>query len=132
MYILIRVISYFLIVTEFLKGRKTITEIKYPINEKEYLEVNFNNCQLKIYCHKKQFRRSYDYWLIPNGHHSVYSVFSVITDSAPDELKKACQLKLDIPALLPEVVEDEYQRLTVMHAYLDILIEELDRNKFKK
>ncbi len=60
----------------------------------------------------------------------AYRVFSVVSDDAPEPLKKACELDIDIPALLPPSVDDHGHRQAAVNAYLDILIERLGQEVF--
>lgn len=62
----------------------------------------------------------------------AYRVFSVVSQDAPDSLKKACELDIDIPALLPHAVSDHGHRQAAVNAYLDILIERLGQEVFRE
>lgn len=84
---------------------------------------------IEIFCQRKRYRRYYDNWFVPNNDHIAYRVFSVVSSDAPDILKQACELDLDIPALLPSFVPDEGQREEVVKAYLDLLIQRLGEHR---
>lgn len=122
----------FLLFWESLKGKKTVREIKHPKNALGHL-VGYSvaGYTLEIYCQRKHYRRSYDKWFIPNKDHMAYRVFSVVSADAPDSLKKACELDVDIPALLPPAIDDHAHRQAVVNAYLDLLIERLGHEVFR-
>ncbi len=120
------VMGFLVMFVENLKGTKTVTEIRSPKNALGNLTgYAIAGYQINIYCQRKHYRRSYDKWFIPDQHHITYRVFSVVTNDAPDGLKMACELDVDLPSMLPEYVNDEQQRSAVVQAYLDILVSRL-------
>jgi hypothetical protein len=113
-----------------LKGQKVVSELTYHDNTDKYLEVTFTDeSKLKIYCQKKQYRRRYDKWFIPDYSKSIYHLYSVISDNANVDIKNACDFSIDLPSLLPEFVDIKYQETSCTHAYLDIAIARLERIK---
>lgn len=135
MYNFIRLIGYIFVFLEWLKGNKTVIVNSFPNDNDHYLEATFNGFSLQIFCSKQQYRRKYDRWYIPNQDRSNYHVYCKIVEEengevkAPDDLKLACELKTNIPSMLPEFVELKYHRIAITHAYLDILIHRLERIK---
>lgn len=118
---------------ERLKGTKTVREVKHPDNALGHLTgYSVAGYSLDVYCQRKHYRRSYDKWFVPNQDHMAYRVFSVVSQDAPDSLKKACELDIDIPALLPHAVSDHGHRQAAVNAYLDILIERLGQEVFRE
>lgn len=121
-----KLIGWWWLLLESFKGTKTVQEIQHPRNALGHLTgYSVSGYRLEIYCQKKHYRRHYDKWFIPNEDHVAYRVFSVVSQDAPLGLKKACELDVDIPALLPPAAPDAVQRRAVIDAYLDILIERL-------
>lgn len=119
-------LSAFIILVEQLKGNKVFQEIKHPRNCLGQLAgYSIAGYRIEIFCQRKHYRRVYEAWFIPNTNHIAYRVFSVVTADAPERLKEACKLDIDIPALLPEIVGDHMLRQAAVDAYLDILIEKL-------
>ena len=60
-----------------------------------------------------------------NESYATFRVFSVVSHDAPASLKTACELEVDIPAMVPSFVSNELQKETAIQAYLDILIEKI-------
>jgi len=120
---------------EKLKGSKTVTVVYFPHNTNDYLDVQFNGLSLRIFCNKKLYRRSYDKWYVLSDHRSVYNLRSVVGGVLPEHdpnfdtngLRLACELEVDIPALLPSFVEFKYHQIVMTHAYLDIVTGRLMR-----
>jgi hypothetical protein len=112
---------------EKLKGKKTLHEVKLPKNALGHL-VGFavSGYEVRIYCQKKQYKRKYDNWFVRDKSMVVYRVFSVVTNDAPDRLKEACELDVDIPCQLSPFVDDEGQKDAAILAYLDLLASRLD------
>ena len=123
---LIRMLGGLIHVLEQWKGHSTVKEVKHPSNAMGKL-VGFalNGYQLEIFCQRRHYRRAYDKWFIPNQDKIAFHVYSMVTSDAPDILQRACEFKLDIPALLPSWVGDEAQREAAVNAYLDILAEKI-------
>lgn len=123
---IIRCLGAVILFLEQLKGQRVIKEIHHPHNAMGYLAgYSISGYSIQIFCQRKHYRRYYDNWFIPNQDHIAYHVYSVVSSDAPDVLKQACELDLDIPALLPSAVSDEGQREEAVKAYLDLLIERL-------
>jgi hypothetical protein len=128
----VKYLSGILLLWESLKGTKTVREVKHPSNTLgQLVGYSVAGYKLEIYCQRKHYRRSYDKWFIPNKDHMAYRVFSVVSQDAPDSLKKACELDIDIPALLPLAIDDHGHRQAAVNAYLDILIARLGEEVFR-
>lgn len=112
---------------EGLKGEKTVYEVKLPKNALGHL-VGFavSGYEVRIYCQKKQYERKYKNWFVPDKRMVLYRVFSVVTNDAPERLKEACELDIDIPCQLSSFVDDEGQKDAAILAYLDILAHRLE------
>lgn len=122
-----RMLSVVFLFLEKLKGKKTLHEVKLPKNALGHL-VGFavSGYEVRIYCQKKQYKRKYDNWFVRDKSMVVYRVFSVVTNDAPDRLKEACELDVDIPCQLSPFVDDEGQKDAAILAYLDLLASRLD------
>jgi hypothetical protein len=122
-----RMLSKLVVWFEKLKGHTTVHEVKLPKNALGHL-VGFaiTGYEVRIYCQKKQYKRKYENWFIPDKNMVVYRVFSVVTNDAPERLKEACELDVDIPCQLSTVVDDDGQRDAAILAYLDLLAAKLD------
>jgi len=119
-------INRFLLFVERLKGNTTVIEIKTPKNLVGHLTgYSVHGYEIQIFCQKRHYRRSYDSWYIPNVNHIAYRVFSIVTNDAPDRLKKACELDIVIPELMAETIDERRQRQAAIDAYLDILAQSL-------
>lgn len=127
MQLLKRMLSVAFLFLEKLKGKKTLHEVKLPKNALGHL-VGFavSGYEVRIYCQKKQYKRKYDNWFVPDKNMVVYRVFSVVTNDAPERLKEACELDVDIPCQLSPFVDDEGQKDAAILAYLDLLATRLD------
>ena len=111
---------------EKLKGKKTVYEVKLPKHALGHL-VGFavSGYKVSIYCQKKQYKRKYDSWLVPDKSTVVYRVFSAVSNDAPEMLREACELDIDIPCQLSSLVDDEGQKDAAILAYLDLLVNKL-------
>ena len=128
MYLFLRILGYFFLFVEKLKGRRVVREIVFHTDDSQYLEVVLTDGSvLKIYCAVRLYRREYDHWLVPHDHKTVYQLSSTISETASAELKQASDFKVDIPSLLPESMPCKYKRTAVLHAYLDIMLHRLER-----
>ena len=125
MFLLNKLLEYCFIIISVLKGNRTFTLVHHPFNEDDYLSVDFQECILKVYCIKKQYKSNYNKWYIPVDTYSIYTVYSDISPLATESLKKACELKIDIPAILPEFINSKAHKIAVTHAYLDLIIDRL-------
>lgn len=111
---------------EKLKGKKTVYEIKLPKNALgQLVGYAVDGYEIRIYCQKKQYKRQYNSRLIPDKDTVVYRVFSVVSSDAPDLLREACELDVDIPCQLSALVDDEGQKDAAIQAYLDLLAAKL-------
>lgn len=121
-----RLLCWFLLLIRRFKGHYFVEEIKHPKNTLgSLIGYSVSGYTIEIFCQKRHYRRHYDSWFVPNEDHVAYHVFSTASSGAPEILKQACQLDLDIPALLPSFVPDEGQREEVVRTYLDLLIQRL-------
>ena len=108
------------------KGRKTVYEVKLPKIAKGRLTAfAVDDYEIRIYCQKKQYKRRYDSWLVPDKNMAVYRVFSVVSSDAPLRIQDACELDVDIPGQLSPLIEDEMQEKAAIQAYLDLLVSRL-------
>lgn len=136
MRVFFKLISLIFIILERLKGHKTVIVVHPPTTGNEYFEVKFFDLELRIFCRKKQYRRKYDKWYVLGDKRSVYQAYSMVVGEYKhpnginlDDLRMACALDVDIPALLPEFVEFKYHRVVIIHAYIDIITERFARIK---
>jgi len=81
--------------------------------------------QVVIYCQKKQVVQRFRKWYIPDCHMNKYRVFSVPSETAPVELKEACELDVCIDQLFPNTPNDFVQKEVVIGAYLERLLNSL-------
>lgn len=120
-------LNAFFLYLEKLKGRKTVYEVKLPKHALGHLAgFAVAGFEVRIYCQKKQYKRSYDNRFIPDKYMAVYSVFSVVSNDAPERLRQACELVADIPCQLSSFVSDEGQKDAAIQAYLDLLVHKLN------
>lgn len=111
-----------LLLFERWRGPKTVYEIKRPDNSLGCLKgFTVRGYELAIYCQRKEYHVKYDRWYIPNRVRVTYNVFSVVTNDAPVALRKACELDVDLPALIHNWHFDNEVRRSQVHAYLDLL-----------
>lgn len=114
--------SLFLLL-ERIKGTKTVLEIKSPQNALGHLAAyDVSGFEINIYCQLKHYHRAYDKWYAPNKSIWVYHIFSVVSNDAPDVIRQACELDIDLPSQFPAFVDKEYQKDEAIRAYLDLLI----------
>jgi len=129
MRIFILILGWIFYIGELFKGRKIVTVVVDPPGTDKPLSVRFGESKLVIHCDKKQYRRSYDKWFIPTDKHTVYSLYCEVSEDADPSLKLACSVKVDLPALLPKCVIDDYQKVAATHAFIDIITGRLQRIK---
>ena len=121
-----RFLNLFGMIFEKIKGTTTVMEVSTPKNLIAHLTgYSIYGYEIQIFCQKRHYRRNYDKWYVPNANHVAYRVFSMVTNDAPDTLKKACELDIVIPQLLSETIDEKRQRQAAIDAYLDILAQTL-------
>ena len=126
MQLLRSILGSIFIFLERLKGNKVVCDVSIPNNVVGLLTgYSMYGYEIQIFCKKRHYRRKYDKWFIPNDDHAAYEVFSIVSNDAPDSLKKACKMELVIPRLLAEPVSEARQRQAAVDAYLDILAQTL-------
>lgn len=115
--------SVVLALWEKVRGTKTVHEIKGPENALGSLKgYTVRGYELTIFIQRKEYVVKYDRWYIPNTKHHTYRVMSLVTNDAPEALKKACELDVDLPGFIhPFNFKDEIRR-SVVRAYIDMLI----------
>ncbi len=104
------------------RGPKTVYEVKLPSHALGSLKgFAVRGYEIIIYCQRKEYHVKYVKWYVPDTVHVTYQVFSVVTNDAPKALKKACELDVDLPALVHNWnFNNEIRRAQVL-AYLDLL-----------
>lgn len=121
----------FLLFWESLKGNTTVQRIEHPDNVLGSLEgYAIAGYSVQIFCQRKHYRRSYDKSYISDQDVMTYHVYCKVTDDAPEILKKVCELSVDIPSLLPAMVEEAGHRQAAINAYLDMLLVTLNNEVF--
>lgn len=129
MKIFIKLLGWFFYIGELFKGNKIVTIVIEPPEANEPIVVQFGDATLTFYCSERQYRRKYDKWFIPTDNHISYTVYCVPSDNASEALKLICATKLDLPALLPKSVDIKFQKVAIIHAYIDIIMNKLIRIK---
>jgi hypothetical protein len=126
MNIIKKLLGSLFLITERIKGTKTVLEIKSPKNSLGYLlAYAVSGYEISIYCQVKRYHRIYDKWFAPNRYIVVYRVFSVVSNDAPENIRTACELDIDIPEQLHNAVSEQHQKDEAIRAYLDLLINRL-------
>lgn len=121
-----RVLSLLVILLERVKGEQVFVQTRGdPTAVSHLIGQALVDYEIHIYCRRKQYRRIYRRWTWLNRTYVLYNVFSVITGKAPTHIVNACKFEVDIPAQLPEFVEDDLQRRRAVNAYLDLVIARL-------
>jgi hypothetical protein len=111
-----------LMLFEYLRGTNTVTEIKRPENALGDLRgFTVRGFEIAIYCHRREYHVRYSRWYVPNRTLYSYNVFSVVGHDAPEPLRKACELDVDIPSLVHRWNFDSMIRIRQVNAYLDLL-----------
>jgi hypothetical protein len=120
------VISLVLLAFERIRGPRWVTEIQEPDQALGCLKgFTVNGYEIAIYCHRKSYRVRYKHWYIPDRRMFTYNVFSVVSNDAPATLRKACELDVELPALVSvRSFSSEIRQAQVM-AYLDLLDQRL-------
>lgn len=104
------------------RGPKTVYERRQPNNQLGCLKgFAVRGYEIIIYCQRKQYVVEYERWYVPNRVTTTYQVFSVVTNDAPKALRKACELDVDLPALVHNWNFDNEIRRAQVLAYLDLL-----------
>lgn len=113
---------------ERIRGPKTVHEVKRPGNEMGSLKgFAVRGYEIAIYCHRKEYHVIYQRWWIPNRLKVTYNVFSVVSNDAPKALRKACELDVDLPALVHNWNFDNEIRRAQVLAYLDLLEKRMNK-----
>jgi hypothetical protein len=120
-----------LLLFERLCGPKTLVEIKRPDHALGSLRgMTLRGFEVAIYCHRKEYRVLYENWYIPNRTLFSYNVFSVVGKDAPESLRSACELDVELPPLAHHRSFNSAIQRQQVHAYLDLLESRLiDRSK---
>jgi hypothetical protein len=84
--------------------------------------------EIAIYCHRKTYRIHYKHWYIPDRSIFTYNVFSVVSNDAPLALRKACELDVELPAMVAISSFNHEIRQAQVLAYLDLLDQRLSHN----
>lgn len=105
-----------------LKGSKTVYETHSADNALGSLRgYSVRGYEITIFCQRKQYAVKYDKWYIPNVMRTSYRVVGVVTNDAPEALKQACDIYLDLPSFISESNFSHEIRRSVVLAYLDLL-----------
>jgi hypothetical protein len=119
-----------LMLFQCLRGPKTVIEIKRPENALGSLNgFTVRGYEIAIYCHRKEYQIQYARWYVPNRRVVTYSVFSVVSNNAPAALRKACELEIELPALVHNWSFDNDIRRHQVLAYLDLLESRMCANR---
>lgn len=125
---LITLIGVALLFYERFKGTKTVYEIKGPENALGNLQgYSVRGYQITIFCQRKEYVAVYDSKWTPNRKRVLYRVFGVVTNDAPQALKKACELDIHLPSFISPLNMDAEVRRACVHAYLDLLEKKLEK-----
>lgn len=115
---------------ERLRGPKTVYEIKRPQNTLGSLKgFAVRGYEIVIYCQRKEYHVKYDRWYIPDRIEATYNVFSTVTSDAPQALRDACELDVELPALIHDWNFNNVIRRAQVHAYLDLLEARMNKNE---
>ncbi len=116
------VFGVILFLYERFRGPRTFRELKHASDALGYLKGHtVKGYQLTIFCQRRRYHTKFDKWYIPDQIETVYRVFSVVTADAPDALKKACELDVNLPELISNWNFDNEIRRSQVLAYLDLL-----------
>lgn len=114
----------------WLEGLKGSVTVRYRVDGApltgKITGVFIAGYNLTIYCRRKVFVFHYSNWWVYRRKIVHYQVYSVITPDAPEELRKACEIRMSIPARFHWRVGNHVQQKAAVNAYLDILIESLE------
>jgi len=115
-------VGAYLWLLERIRGTKSVVEVKRTSNELGSLKgFAIRGFEVAIYCQRKEYSIRYDRWYIRDRTRMTYNVFSVVSNDAPKALRIACELDVDLPALVSNWNFDNEIRRTQVHAYLDLL-----------
>jgi hypothetical protein len=111
---------------ERIKGVAFFEEIVTPPALTEHLTgYSVSGYELRLYCQRKKYRRTYLRWSWLNRTYSAFRVYSITSNDAPPCLREACELDIYFPAFAPSFLSENLQKELAIQAYLDILIERL-------
>ena len=120
--ILKNLVGAILWILERTRGTKSVIEVKRTNNELGSLKgFAIRGYEVAIYCQRKEYSIRYDHWYIRDRTKLTYNVFSVVSNDAPKALRIACELDVDLPALVSNWNFDNEIRRAQVHAYLDLL-----------
>lgn len=109
-----------------MKGERCVSEIALRDSLTGHLTgYSISGYEIRLYCRRIQYRRVFKRWWVPSEDFCVYRVFSIVSHTAPPLLKKACELDISLPEMVPHFVDTMKQKEMVIQAYLDILIEKI-------
>lgn len=111
---------------EKLKGQQKVEELHSTQTLVGHLTgYSVAGYEIRLFCQKRRYLKKYSRWFVPDQIHTLYHVYSSVSNDAPANLKTVCELDLNIPAMTPSFVSEKLQKEAAIHAYLDILIAKL-------
>lgn len=123
MFGLIRVIgSYLYLWYVRIKGENLFSEVPTIRDTSSLTAFSLDGYDITIHANRRDYERRYVHQVVASKRHSLYTVFSVVSNNAPDYLKEVCSFQVTLPPLLPWFVTERAQREAVIHAYVDLLI----------
>lgn len=121
-------LSFLLHLARRFKGTQTINTITKPADLDligTLTGYSVTGWEIKIYCSKIRYQKQYSRWYVPSTSIDLYRVYSVVSQDAPESLKKACNLDITIPPPRDTFFSDEFQKDAAIEWYLDLLTERM-------
>lgn len=120
------ILGKLLLVFDEMKGKRCVSEITQRDSLTGHLTgYSISGYEIRLYCKRVQYRREFKRWWAPSEEFCVYRVFSIVSHTAPPLLKKACELDIALPEMVPSFVDTVKQKEMAIQAYLDILIDKI-------
>lgn len=82
---------------------------------------------ITIHCSEKRYRCTYSKWYVKNHIVTTYCISSTVSNNASERHILACKMKHSFPRLLHPWMPSVSQKKAVIEAYIDLLLDHLQR-----
>ncbi len=115
--------SVFYDILEKLKGSRTLIPLKTINDSNHRYEIQLTDgTYLYFYCNEEKYKLKYKKWYVRDKKIVIYHVFSVITNSDNEEIKKNFEDKvIYITNIYHRMGNEENRKKAAIQAFIDII-----------